>query len=366
MKRFMLSTLIVALGLLSCTPEKIDRDIDSVQKDFNDSEKEDTAAPDGKYKDGGLLFAHMKDSDYGSLYYYISRDGSVWTPLNDNKKVHRTYRGHPDIVKGGDGRYYMISGRIAGKTGACLFVSDDLISWKIQTTITAAQVFNAKSGYTADPAYFGAPKLFYDEDSDQYIITWHATHGTEQDFTKMKTLYVLTPDFKKYTKPEFLFDFQSEEFRDIVTIDAIIRKIDGKYWAIYKDERAPVANGQSPRVCPTGKTVLISTSDNLTGPWTEPQSPVTPMSVIVDGVEKESRYHEAPTIAPAPDGKGWYIFAENYPKQYWRFDNTKMAVDGWEKFYLSIPDSRHGCMVRINQEEYDALMEAFGPEKEDE
>ena len=365
MKRHMLLTLAVALGIASCTPEKISRDIESVRKDFTESEKGEQSSPDVRYKDGGLLFAHMKDSDYGSLYYYISRDGAVWTPLNENKKVHRTYRGHPDIIKGRDGRWYMISGKVAGHDGACLFVSDDLITWKIQTSITASQVFNAKSGYTADPTYFGAPKLFYDEDSDRYIITWHATKGTTQDFTKMKTLYVLTSDFKTYTKPEFLFDFQSEMFRDMVTIDAIIRKIDGKYWAIYKDERAPVADGQSPREVPTGKTILISTSDNLTGPWTEPETPVTPMSAVKDGVETESRYHEAPTIAPAPDGKGWYIFAENYPKQYWRFDNSKMAVGGWERFYLSIPDSRHGCMVRITREEYDALVEAFGPEEEE-
>lgn len=365
MRRYMLITLGIAFVLASCSPENIDRDIDSVQKALTDSEKSSQTSTGNTYKDGGLLFAHMKDSDYGSLYYYISKDGAVWTPLNDNKKVHRTYRGHPDIIKGGDGRYYMISGKLAGKTGASLFVSDDLINWSIKTQITAAQVFNAKSGYTADPTYFGAPKLFYDEDSDQYIITWHATHGTEQDFTKMKTLYVLTSDFKKYTAPEFLFDFQSEAFKDIVTIDTIIRKINGKYWAIYKDERYPVSDGQSPSECPTGKTVLISTSDNLTGPWTEPSSPVTPMSKVVDGKETEANYHEAPAIAPAPDGKSWYIWAELYPKCYYRYDNSTMAVGGWTEFYLTIPNSRHGCMVRINQEEYDAIVEAFGPEDED-
>ena len=57
---------------------------------------------------GGYLFAHMRHEDYGHMYYYISRDARKWTKLNNNQRVNAEYRGHPDIIKGHDNRYYMI------------------------------------------------------------------------------------------------------------------------------------------------------------------------------------------------------------------------------------------------------------------
>ena len=57
---------------------------------------------------GGYLFIHMRHEDYGRMYYYISRDARTWTKLNNNQRVNAEYRGHPDIIKGHDNRYYMI------------------------------------------------------------------------------------------------------------------------------------------------------------------------------------------------------------------------------------------------------------------
>ncbi len=57
----------------------------------------------------GYLFAHMTKSDYGRLYYSISRDGLHWQPLNGGRRVmDERYRGHPDICRGHDGRFYLI------------------------------------------------------------------------------------------------------------------------------------------------------------------------------------------------------------------------------------------------------------------
>jgi hypothetical protein len=56
----------------------------------------------------GYLFAHMTKDDYGRSYYSISEDGMHWRLLNDDKRVAPEYRGHPDIIKGHDGRYYLL------------------------------------------------------------------------------------------------------------------------------------------------------------------------------------------------------------------------------------------------------------------
>ena len=64
---------------------------------------------------------------------------------------------------------------------------------------------------------------------------------------------------------------------------------------------------------------------------------------------------------PNPEENGWYIFAENIETKYYeRFDAPDIESTTWTKFYLPIEDTRHGCMVRINQEQYDALMEKYG------
>ena len=63
--------ILLITSCTSCT-SKIDDNI----KEFNVT-----------YEDGGLLFAHMTSSDYGRLYYSISKDGIVWKRLNKGKRI---------------------------------------------------------------------------------------------------------------------------------------------------------------------------------------------------------------------------------------------------------------------------------------
>ena len=57
---------------------------------------------------GGYLFAHMIPTNYGRLYYSVSRDGLTWKTLNGGNIVLPDYKGHPDIVRGGDGQWHMV------------------------------------------------------------------------------------------------------------------------------------------------------------------------------------------------------------------------------------------------------------------
>ena len=127
---------------------------------------------DAKYQ--AYLFAHMTHQDYGRLYYSVSLDGLHWYSLNNKKRVFDEYHGHPDICKGHDGRYY-----IAGNSGddspdINIWVSADLIDWQKYSSFTP----NLKStpDYSNALQRIGAPKLFYDESSKQYVISWHTPH----------------------------------------------------------------------------------------------------------------------------------------------------------------------------------------------
>ena len=189
---------------------------------------------------GGYLFIHMRHEDYGRMYYYISRDARTWTKLNNNQRGNAEYRGYPDIIKGHDNRYYMIG--VSEKTQKpLLWTSSDLVAWSIEKELPVSP-FVLTDNYYTERNWFGAPKLYYDEDSKQYIVTWHAAKkGVKgnDEWKSMRTYYVLTEDFSSFSSPKRLFDFPSKADSEMATIDVIIRKIGKNYYAVIKDERWP-------------------------------------------------------------------------------------------------------------------------------
>ena len=121
-----------------------------------------------------------------------------------------------------------------------------------------------------------------------------------------------------------------------------------------KDERDPAVAPE------TGKTVRIAISSNLTGPYTNPGAPVTPNDMM----------REAPIFIERPNHSGWFIYAESYaakPYGYHLFQSTSM--DGpWKERTFSGPNvkdgtdrpgARHGCIVKVNETVYQALLKAY-------
>ena len=288
----------------------------------------------------GYLFAHMTKSDYGHLYYSLSRDGLHWTPLNGGKRVHEEYRGHPDITRGHDGRYYLTGGSNAIE----LWVSPDLVAWSRLRTL--------EPDLTHDPNFkpaektYGAPKITWDADTRQYLLTWHTSQNEklkelpEHYWAGQRTLYVTSPDLQTFSEPKRLFEFE------MATIDVIVRNEAGRYYAFIKDERYPAFDW------PTGKTIRVCQAPALTGPYTEPGPKISP------------NFREAPTLIPRHDGKGWRVFYEQYPGlQYGCSTAPTLAGPWYEEYYLdyTIPaETRHGCILPIDSEAVDRLTKAYG------
>ena len=214
----------------------------------------------------GYLFAHMMKDDYGKLYYSVSRDGLHWQLLNGGKRVFDEYRGHPDICRGHDGRYYLI-GNHSKEPQIGLWVSTDLVTWS-KLRDFRPDIYKTP-GFTPALRYHGAPKMFFDKASAQYLITWHSTNerpireDTEKFWSGMRTLYVLSHDLEHFSDPKRLFAFE------MATIDVIVRCEDGRYFALIKDERYPSF------AWPTGKTIRVSVADRLLGPYSEPSAPIS-------------------------------------------------------------------------------------------
>tara|TARA_R110002049_G_scaffold301166_1_gene493045 strand:- start:1809 stop:2828 length:1020 start_codon:yes stop_codon:yes gene_type:complete len=313
--------------------------------------------PPGQVKDGekpvneAYLFAHMMHGDYGELYYTVSLDGLHWLQLNDGKRVFEDYHGHPDIVKGHDDRYYIVGNQGDGAPDINIWVSKDLINWGKHSVFTP----DLKKTPNYDPLQrIGAPKLFYDEASNQYVMTWHTPHlnGTKEDaeryWASQRTLYVTSKDLKTFSEtPKRLLEWE------MGTIDVLIRKAEGKYWTIIKDETYPTLDWV------TGKTIRIASSDKLFGPYDNLSNPISP------------NFREAPMLIPSPNNKAWYLYYEQYPGVSYglsvagQLEGPWYQISGytfhstWDKY--SMPAKvRHGCMITISKNEYDSLVGHFG------
>lgn len=303
-------------------------------------------ADKGKPK-GGYLFAHMTNDNYARLFYSISRDGINWQQLNNGEIVAPDYFGHPTISSGRGGVYYMISLTTDSiPRQPMLFYSKDLVEWR-ERPLKFEDFDVSDQGYTNDVYCYGAPKIFYDKKSRQYIITWHVgltgKDGNESEWMTKRTFYILTKDFQHFTKPAKLFDFTGSD-SDMATIDVIIKEDKGTYYAIIKDERWPNKFTH----CPTGKTIRIAKSKSLTGPWSNPSPSITPS------------WREAPTIVPSPDGKEWYLYVEQYPHRYVMYSAESLESTSWKEVTLSAPHMRHGWVQPISEKEYKRIIKVYG------
>ena len=314
--------------------------------------------PPGQVKAGqspaneAYLFAHMMANDYWRLYYSVSIDGLHWELLNGGERVFEDYRGHADICKGHDGRYYLVGNRGDSRPDINFWVSDDLIAWTKFGDYTPD--LKCVPDYPKAMQRIGAPKIYYDAVSSQYLLTWHTTHDLGQTdlpepyWAGQRTLYVTSKDLKAFSDPpRKLFAW------DMATIDTIVRRIGDRYYAIVKDERYPTLDW------PTGKTIRICSATSLLGPYSQPGSPISP------------NFREAPTLIPSPDGKAWYLYYEQYPGVAYGL-SVAASLDGpwfqpagnqrpdWDKYSMT-PKARHGSMIPISRKQYDALRKAFPP-----
>lgn len=292
----------------------------------------------------GYLFAHMTKSDYGRLYYSVSTNGLHWRALNGGRRVFDDYRGHPDLCRGHDGRYYLIGNRNRN-TDLVFWVSTNLVRWE-RFRDYSPDVAHAVD-FSSTLAYHGAPKIYFDPPTREYVITWHTPtlpgdpKDPEAHWRSMRTLVVTSKDLTTFSRPRRLFAF------DRATIDVLVRRDGDRCYAILKDELWPTF------AWPTGKSIRVAACDNLTGPYPEPGPRLTP------------NFREAPTVIPRLDGQGWYLYCEQYPGVSYSL-STAPKLDGpWHDVYCmdySVPaGARHGSMIALTREELEGLLRAFEP-----
>ena len=322
MKRLIRSILIVAFGILGAG------------LDGQGSRGEEI---------GGYLFAHMTKDDYGHLYYSLSEDGFHWTMINDGRRVSEGYRGHPDICRGHDGRYYQV-GVEEETQRLVLWASADLLDWEMEK-ILPEELFARTPGHRPNRSWWGAPKTFYDASTGKYLISWHvpaegiSKERFEEYWCSMRTWFVTTENFLDFTEPARLFPFE------MGTIDVIIRKEGELYVAIIKDECEATAQWT------TGKSIRVCVSRKPEGPYSYPGDKISP------------GYREAPTVIPLAEG-GWLMYYEQYPGVQYEAVASPSLQGPWYNVYgerISLPEgARHGCMIPLSRQQFLSIATKYG------
>lgn len=298
------------------------------------------------------LFAHMTKEHYGTLFYSVSLDGFHWRQINGGRPVSSDYHGHASIARGADGRYFLVGNKGDDDPLIRFWVSNDLVHWTPYGTYRPE--LKGIPDHPHPLQRIGAPKLFFDTPSGQFLLTWHTPNldGSAEDperyWGSQRTLYVLSPDLKRFPRPpRRLFGW------DMATIDTIIQPDEKRgYCAILKDERYPSY------AWTTGKTVRISCAAKLLGPYPPPGPPLSP------------NFREAPTVIRAPNGADWLLYYEQYAgTSYglsmapsltgpWFQVSGNSGVPAWNRYEMPA-GVRHGSMIAITRNQYDQLVTAF-------
>ena len=312
-------------------------------------------APETPYvhPDKAYLFAHMTKARYGVLHYSVSLDGLHWRQLNGGRPVSSDYHGHASIARAPDGRYFLVGNQSDEDPLIRFWTSTDLIRWTPYGTYRPD--LSAVPGFPNPLQRIGAPKLFFDQRSGKFLLSWHtpSVPGSDADperyWASQRTLYVLSRDLKRFEgPPRRLFEW------DMATIDTVLVPDDEGpgYCAVIKDERYPSYNWTS------GKTIRISCGPALTGPYPLPGPPLSP------------NFREAPTLIRAPAGHDWLLYYEQYAgtsyglskaprlRGPWYQVSGNTGVAAWDRYAMPA-GLRHGAMIAISRREHDALVAAF-------
>lgn len=292
-------------------------------------------------RDGGYLFCYFVGNapEEERIHFAVSRDGYNFEPLNGNEAVITQTLGKksvrdPYILKGEDGFYYIIGTDMATSEGwtsnhaLITWKSADLITWTDETVIDIRAFGGAFS--TTNRAW--APQALWDSEKGQYMVYW--AHSTEaNDIAAM--YYAYTSDFKTLSAPQPLY---IREGVQTIDADIIYNAQNGKYYMYFKHDE--------------NQTIAYVTADKMHGPYTG--EPVV-VSLAPSGVEGSSMY-------PITGTDTWVMLMDEYGKhRYFAQQTADMEHFGKlkRKDYAMDFSPRHGSVLPITNEQYEALVNAF-------
>lgn len=277
-----------------------------------------------------------------SVHFAVSEDGMHFTALNGNRQIITQTLGKkccrdPFILRGENGLFYILATDMRCHDGwnsnnsMVIWESENLTEWKNERIIDFSEFPETK---TADRVW--APEAIYDKARGEYMLYWshHNADGKENTII----WYAYTKDFYTLsTAPSVLFKPAS----NMAGIDADIICRDGKYYMYYADE--------------CKHTICCVVSDRLSGPYIETENNTaccTDLRVEGNCIYKLFDKNIYIMIMDKFVDGGYFM---QKTSDMFRFEK----VDE-KDFSLNHLHPRHGSMLAITDEEYNALTGAYG------
>lgn len=294
----------------------------------------------------GYLFAHFTgESATGEqIYLASSQDGLHWKDLNDGAPVLLSDIGEkgvrdPYILRSQEGDKFFILAtdlRIASGKGwgeaqqngskwLIIWESTDLVNW---SQPRMAEVAVPEAGYA------WAPEAIYDEKTGEYVVFWASSVQTKDGWQPPDIYYSKTRDFYTFTDPQVYIDRPGTQS----IIDTTMIKANDSYYRISAD-------GQ----------ITIERSDQVLGDWSYIGN-LAPIGLT-------GRDVEGPLIYKFNDRDEWNLMVDQYAtgRGYLPLLTSDLDSGNFRKlttadYNLDTNRKRHGTVMNITQEEYDAVM----------
>jgi hypothetical protein len=271
-----------------------------------------------------------------SLHLAWSRDGRVWTALNDNRPVwpnpptaHRVR--DPFVARGpADGFFHLVATGGDKKRGCLYARSRDLLDWEPPRSLplmeSVPQVRNV-----------WAPEWVWDPEQENYFVFWSSSSG-EHGWDDSRIWCARTADWETWTPPQVLFD------PGYTVIDATITRHEGTFYLFFKDERFGHKHGGEFRF------IKVATAPVLDGPYTVATEAVTPSIT------------EGPAVfRPNGDYGPWLLLCDHcMDNRYGAFASEDLLR--WQPVGDAVfpPEARHGSVFAVTEDEFPALVQRLG------
>lgn len=292
-------------------------------------------------KEEVFLFSYFVGNGEDGLHFAYSEDGYTWEALAEGASFLAPTAGEdklmrdPCIIRGKDGKFHMVWTVSWNEKGLGYANSEDLIHWSEQRFIPVmAHEEGARNTW--------APEVFYDKESDLYMIFWSTTitglypetQSQEENAYNHRKYFVTTKDFETFSETKLFYE------PGFNVIDGTLIKEDGEYILFIKDETRE----------PAEKNIRIARSSRLTDGYGPASAPIT-----------GDYWAEGPT--PAKVGDRWIVYFDKY------IDHQMGAVASydlvnWEDISneVSFPEgTRHGTVFSVTKAEFERLVKT-GPQ----
>jgi hypothetical protein len=199
-----------------------------------------------------------------------------------------------------------------------------------------------------------APKLFYDEGEQQWLIFWSSMLRNDMfppspvpgTTSANRIWYVTTKDFETISEAKVFFD------PGYPCIDAMMMKDGDTYRLVFKDSRANKARGGP--VQPEYQNIRMATATSPYGPFGDITAPIT-------GYGTGKWCNEGPTAIRV--GEWFYCFYDHHAPPLYYGATRSRDLATWEdasEMFDFPPKTKHGHIFRMPKTQLHALLEKEG------